>query len=93
MTTELRPLPARLDPAELAALHDAARQRAAQLRAEAIADAAVWLMRTVVKPAVAGVTSLFRPSRRPSDGGVPPSRRRPFPSPSVHTSRAPGSLA
>jgi len=91
MTDELRPLPARLDPAELAALHDAARQHAAQLRAEAIAEAAVWLMRSVVTPAVAGVTSLFRPSRRPSDGAVPSSRRRPFPSPSVDTSRAPGS--
>ena len=44
MTTDLRPLPARSDPATMAALHDAARHRAAQLRAEAIADAAVWLI-------------------------------------------------
>ena len=55
MTTDLRPLPDRLNPAQIAALHDAARQRAAQLRAEAIADAAVWLLRSVVAPAVAGV--------------------------------------
>ena len=93
MTTDLRPLPARTDPATMAALHDAARHRAAQLRAEAIADAATWLLRSVVAPAVAGVTSLFRPSRRPSDGAVPSSRQRSFPSPSAHTSRAPGSLA
>ena len=93
MTTDLRPLADRLDPATLAALHDAARQRAAQLRAEAIADAAVWLLRSVVAPAVAGVASLFSPSRRPSDGAVRSSRRRPFPSPSAHTSRAPESLA
>ncbi|MEO6746495.1 MAG: hypothetical protein ABIS28_07305, partial [Caldimonas sp.] len=74
MTTDLRPLPDRLDPATVAALHDAARHRAAQLRAEAIADVAVWLMRSVVAPAVAGVTSLFKPSRRPSDGAGPSSR-------------------
>ena len=81
MTTDLRPLPDRLDPATLAALHDAARQRAAQLRAEAMADAAVWLLRSVVAPAVAGVASLFRPSRRRADGGAPSSRRSLSPAP------------
>lgn len=90
MTTDLRPLPDRLDPATLALLHDAARHRAAQLRAEAIADAAGWLMRAVVAPAVAGAARLFRPSRRPSGGAVPPNRPRPFPSPSAHTSPARG---
>jgi hypothetical protein len=81
MTTDLRSLPDRLDPATVAALHDAARQRAAQLRAEAFADAAAWLLRSVVAPAVAGVASLFRPSRRRADGAAPPSRRSLFPAP------------
>ena len=93
MTTDLRPLPARLDPATIAALHDAALHRAGQLRAEAIADAAAWLLRSVVAPAVAGVASLFRPSRRPSGAAVPPNRPRPSPSPSARTSLAPGSPA
>ena len=57
MTTDLRPLPYQANPEKLAALHDAARHRAAQLRAEAIADAAVWLMRSVVTPATAGATT------------------------------------
>ena len=73
--TDHRPLPHRLNPAQIAALHHTARQRAAQLRAEAIADAAVWLMRSVVTPAVAGVAGLFRPSR-PRVGGAAPSSRR-----------------
>ena len=81
MTTDLRPLPDRLTRLQIAALHDAARHRAAQLRAEAIADAAVWLLRSVVAPAVAGVASLFRPSRRPSDGAAPSSRRSLSPAP------------
>ena len=80
-TTDLRPLPDRANPATLAALHDAARQRATQLRAEAIADAAVWLMRSVVTPAVAGVMRLFRPSRPRADGAAPSSRRSLSPAP------------
>ena len=93
MTTDLRPLPARPDPATIAALHDAARHRAAQLRAEAIADAAAWLLRSVIAPALAGAMNLFRPLRGRSDGAAPSSRRRPFPSPSAHRSRVPESLA
>ena len=81
MTTELRPLSDRLDPATLAALHDAARQRAARLRAEAVADAVDGLLRSVVAPALAGVARLFRRSRRPSGGAVPSSRRSLFPAP------------
>ena len=91
--TDHHPLPDRLNPATIAALHAAARHRAAQLRAEAMADAAAWLVRSVVAPAAAGVASLFRPSRRRAHGATPSSRRSRFPWPSAPTSRAPGSPA
>ena len=91
--TDQRPLPDRLNPAQIWALHDAARHRAAQLRAEAMADTAAWLVRSVVAPAIAGVASLFRPPRRRADGAAPSSRRSRFPWPSAPTSRAPGSPA
>ena len=82
MTTDRRPLyDDRLTPEKVVALHDAARQRAAQLRAEAIADAAVWVLRSVVAPAVAGVASWFRPSRRRADGAAPSNRRSLSPAP------------
>src|SRR5689334_21450555 len=73
-----RPLPDRPSPsyAQIAAIHDEARQRAAALRAQAFTDAAAWLVRVLLTPAWAGVTALFRPSRRRADGAVPPTRPR-----------------